>query len=90
MAKIIPNMETIKIWQNLRVWWKSPILENFDYILRHNCLLSEMRLCKIGLASDAICKVCDREDEGVRHLFFKCTELKCFIKKLKEMTSKLG
>ncbi len=62
-------METIKIWQNLRVWWKSQILENFDYILRHNCLLSEMRLCKIGLASDAICKVCDREDEGVRHLF---------------------
>lgn len=49
-----------------------------------------MRLCKIGLASDARCKVCNREDEGVRHLFFKCTELKCFIKKLKEMTSKLG
>ncbi len=50
---------------------------NFNFILRHNCLVSEMRLCKIGLASNARCKVCTREDdEGVRLLFFKC-ELKC-------------
>lgn len=88
--RIFPSVEKNNIWQNLRAWWKSPILENFDYILRHNCLLSEMRLCKIGLASNAICKVCNREDEGVLHLFFKCTELQCFIKKLKQMANKLG
>ncbi len=88
--RIYPNMETKKIWQNLRSWWKSPILENFDYLLRHNCLLTEMRLCKIGIAQDAMCKVCNREEEGILHLFFKCVRLKCFIKKLKEMVKNLG
>ncbi len=88
--RIYPNMETKKIWQNVRSWWKSPILENFDYLLRHNYLLTEMRLCKIGIAQDAMCKVCNREEEGILHLFFKCVRLKFFIKKLKEMVKNLG
>lgn len=88
--RLYPNMETKELWQNLRLWWKSPDLENFDYMLRQNCLLTEMRLCKIGISGEAKCKVCNREDEGILHLFFKCIRLKCFIKKLKEIVRKLG
>lgn len=88
--RLYPNIVTKVLWQTLRSWWKSPILENFDYMLRHNCLWSEMRLCKIGIAADANCKVCMIEDEGILHLFFKCIKLKCFIKKFKEIVRKLG
>ncbi len=37
-----------------------------------------------------MCKVCNREEEGILHLFFKCVRLKFFIKKLKEMVEKFG
>jgi len=29
--RLYPSMEIKKTWQNIRAWWKSPILENFDF-----------------------------------------------------------
>lgn len=49
-----------------------------------------MRLCKIGIAMDAKCKVCIIEDEGILYLFFKCIKLKCFFLKIKEIEKKIG
>lgn len=81
--RIYPNIEIEKIWKNVRMSWKSPELENFDYLLRHNCMYTEMRLCKIKMSADAICKICLAENEGILHLFFKCNKLKCFNEKMK-------
>ncbi len=59
-----------EFWGNVRLKYMEPILENFNYLLRHNCMLTEMRLHKIGIQNDAKCKVCMKENEGLLHLFF--------------------
>lgn len=84
--RLYPHLDVKDIWATVRMTFKSPMLENFDFLLRHNCILSEMRLCKIGEAQDAICKVCQNEDEGLLHLFFRCKKLSCFMRKMKKIT----
>lgn len=84
-GKMFDILDVREIWKNVRMNFRSPVLENFDFLLRHNCILNEMRLFKIGIAKDAICKVCFEENEGILHMFFKCKKLDCFMRKLKMM-----
>lgn len=84
-GKLFNILDVREIWKNVRMNFRSPVLENFDFLLRHNCILNEMRLFKIGIAKDAICKVCYEENEGILHMFFKCKKLDCFMRKLKKM-----
>ena len=41
---IFTGLEEEKIWRNVRATLKCPLLENFDYLLAHNCIFNEMRL----------------------------------------------
>ncbi len=60
-------------------------LECLDYFIRQNVMFTGMRLCKIGMEQDAICKVCKKEDEGILHLFLFCERLDNFFGVLKEL-----
>jgi len=57
-GKLFDNFDASNIWKNVRIHFKSPMLENCDYLLRHNCIKTDMILCKIGLIQDEKCKVC--------------------------------
>ncbi|MGL4357079.1 MAG: hypothetical protein ACRCSY_00005, partial [Cetobacterium sp.] len=83
--KLFKNFDASNIWRNVRMNLKSPMLENFDYLLRHNCIKTDMVLCKIGLIRDEKCKVCMEKKEGVLHLFLNCKKLNGFMKMLKKM-----
>lgn len=77
------------IWRNGGGKYIEPTLKNFTYIMRHNCLLTEMRLFKIGLNMDIICKVCGMENEGLLHMFFYCTKLIRFQKALQKLLNRV-
>ena len=89
-GKMFMNIKEEEIWGNIRSALKCPLLENFDYLLAHNCIFNEMRLFKIGFAADELCKVCKTEKEGLKHMFFKCKELECFTEKLKNILMGFG
>lgn len=76
------------IWGNVRLRYMDPVLENFTFLQRHNWLLSEMRLCKMGLQADATCSVCGEGDEGLFHLFLYCRELDGFMCKLRNVVKR--
>lgn len=78
-----------EFWGNVRLKYMEPILENFNYLLRHNCMLTEMRLHKIGIQNDAKCKVCMKENEGLLHLFFYCEKLDDFMRKMKDIAKSI-
>lgn len=69
-GKLFNILDVREIWKNVRMNFRSPVLENLDFLLRHNCILNEMMLFKMGKANDAICKVCFEENEGILHMFF--------------------
>lgn len=84
------DMREEDLWDNVRLKYIEPTLENFTFLQRHNCLLTEMRLCKIGLTTDATCSVCGRADEGLMHLFLYCVELVDFLRGLKDIVGSLA
>lgn len=69
-GKLFNILDVREIWKNVRMNFRSPVLENLDFLLRHNCILNEMMLFKMGKANDVICKVCFEENEGILHMFF--------------------
>ncbi len=77
---------TNEIWGNVILKYMEPILENVNYLLRHNCMLKEMRLQKTGIKNDAQCKVCMKKNEGVLHLFFYCEKLDDFMRKMRDIS----
>lgn len=79
------ELDVTKIWKNVKCRFKSPALHNLDFLLRHNVLMTEMKLAKIGIAQDAKCKLCMEKDEGVLHLFLKCKKLDNFMKMLRKI-----
>lgn len=83
--KLFKNFDTSNIWKNVRSILKSPALENFDFMLRHNCIMTEIIFKKIGVSQDDLCKVCLEKKEGVLHLFLNCKKLSDFMKMLKTM-----
>lgn len=78
-----------EIWRKVGMKYMEPIVENFNFLLRHNCILTEMRLCKIGLERNATCKVCMKNEEGLIHLFFYCENLREFMEKIKNIAKSL-
>lgn len=48
-----------------------------------------MRLYKIGMAQNALCKVCEEKNEGILHLFLNCTELEELMVILKKIVPML-
>lgn len=77
------------VWKNIRWAFLDTDLEVLDYFIRHNVIFTGMRLCKIGMEPDAVCKVCFKEDEGILHLFLYCEKLKEFFDKTKELVKDL-
>lgn len=77
------------IWGNIRWKYMDPLLEDFTFLQRHNCLLSEMRLCKMGLQTEAACSVCGGADEGLFHLFLYCPKLDVFLYRLRTVVRRL-
>lgn len=41
-----------------------PMIENFNFLLRHNVIYTKMRLCKMRIVQNARCDVCEKEDKG--------------------------
>lgn len=76
------------IWKNRRMKYVDPTLENFNFLQRHNSILTEMRLLKIGLETTALCRVCNLKEESLLHLFFYCNKLKDFMDKMKKVVKK--
>lgn len=87
---MIANLKTEEIWKNIRQTLKCPLLENFDFLLGHNCISNEMRLFKIGRTTDDTCKVCQVQREGLKHMFFICEKLTCFKKKIQQILLGFG
>ena len=48
-----------------------------------------MRLCMMQKATNARCKVCKKEDEGILHLFLLCGKLNPFFNELKKIVKEL-
>ncbi len=81
--RLFPVTESENIWENLRISYMDPVIENFNVLLRHNVIYTKMRLCKMGIEQNARCDVCENEDEGLLHLFLFCSELEDFVRKFK-------
>ena len=81
--RLFPGTESDDIWGNLRIRYMDPIIENFNFLLRHNVIYTKMRLCKMRIVQNARCDVCGKEDEGVLHLFLLCSNLQDFIRRIK-------
>lgn len=84
-----PGLDENNIWRNVKWRFLDVKMEALDYFIRHKVVFSEMKLCKIGLTQNALCKVCKKEDEGFLHLFLYCDELKEFFKILKGLINQL-
>lgn len=83
------GIEEKDIWKN-RTWkWLDVELECLDYFIRQNAIYTEMRLCLMQKETNAECKVCKKEDEGILHLFLFCEKLNPFFKELKEIVKEL-
>lgn len=85
--KLFDDFDASEIWKNVRMNFKNPTIENLDFLLRHNCLLTGMILHKIGLEQDDRCKICMEKAEGVLHIFLNCRKLNGIIKILKKMVT---
>ncbi|MGL4765398.1 MAG: hypothetical protein ACRC2N_10280, partial [Aeromonas sp.] len=81
--RLFPGIEEGNIWENLRLRYMDPIIENFNFLLRHNVIFTKMRLCKMRIVQNAKCDVCGKEDEGFLHLFLLCANLQNFIRGIK-------
>ncbi len=81
--RLFPVTESENIWENLRISYMDPVIENFNVLLRHNVIYTKMRLCKMGIEQNARCDVCENEDEGLLHLFLFCSEREDFVRKFK-------
>ncbi len=77
-------MEETDIWKDRKWQWLDVDLECFDYFIRH-VFFTEMRLCAIQTETNAQCKVCKKDDEGILHLFLFCEKLTTFFEELKEI-----
>lgn len=64
-------------------------LESLEYLIRHRAIFTELKLNKIGMEENAICKVCQEEDKVFLHLFLYCKELQEFHEKCKCLTNDL-
>lgn len=58
--RLFPGTESENIWENLRISYMDPVIENFNFLLRHNVIYTKMRLCKMGFEQNARCDVCER------------------------------
>ncbi len=64
-------------------------MENLDFCIRHNIIFSELKLHKIGITENALCKICLTKEEGILHMFLLCTELQGFKLKVKNVVKEL-
>ncbi|CAC5419092.1 unnamed protein product [Mytilus coruscus] len=67
-----------KIWEHVNMYWKPSNLVELDFKVLHNCIFTNVKLQKIGLVDDNICKVCCREKEDILHIFMNCDKLEDF------------
>lgn len=71
------------IWRNMRGKCVETKLECLEYFIRHKVVFTESILNKIGMAQNAMCKVCQEKEEWILHMFLYCKELENFLKKCK-------
>ncbi|CAC5423435.1 unnamed protein product [Mytilus coruscus] len=67
-----------KIWEHINMYWKPSNLVELDFKVLHNCIFTNVKLQKIGLVDDNICKVCCSEKEDILHIFMNCDQLQDF------------
>ncbi|CAC5408373.1 unnamed protein product [Mytilus coruscus] len=67
-----------KIWEHVNMYWKPSNLVELDFKVLHNCIFTNVKLQKIGLVDDNICKVCCSEKEDILHIFMNCDKLEDF------------
>ncbi|CAC5395157.1 unnamed protein product [Mytilus coruscus] len=67
-----------KIWEHVNMYWKPSNLVELDFKVLHNCIFTNVKLQKIGLVDDNICKVCCSEKENILHIFMNCDKLEDF------------
>ncbi|CAC5389856.1 unnamed protein product [Mytilus coruscus] len=67
-----------RIWEHVNMYWKPSNLVELDFKVLHNCIFTNVKLQKIGLVDDNICKVCCREKEDILQIFMNCDKLEDF------------
>ncbi|CAG2242715.1 unnamed protein product [Mytilus edulis] len=67
-----------RIWEHVNMYWKPSNLVELDFKVLHNCIFTNVKLQKIGLVDDNICKVCCSEKEDILHIFINCDKLEDF------------
>lgn len=68
-SRLFPGTENENIWENLRINFMDPMIENFNFLLRHNAIYTKMRLCKIV----------KRKMKGFYICFYLCLSLQDFM-----------
>ncbi len=63
--------------------------EFYFFLLKHNCILSEMRLKKNGIETDANCRVCMKSEEGLLHLFLYCQKFEVLMRRTKNIVKSM-
>ena len=71
------------IWRNMTGKCVETKLECLEYFIRHKVVFTDVILNKIGMEENALCKVCQEEEEGILHMFLHCRELEDFLRKCK-------
>lgn len=87
--KVFNDFDKRMLWENLGRWYMDARMENLDFCIRHNIIFSELKLYKMGLIENAMCKVCMIKEEGILHIFLSCTELQAFKLKMKNVVKEL-
>jgi hypothetical protein len=54
---------------------KENFMGEIDYFLVHNSLYTNNKLCRVGLADDESCSLCNNDIESPCHLFVNCAEV---------------
>ncbi|MGL6064844.1 MAG: RNA-directed DNA polymerase, partial [Fusobacteriaceae bacterium] len=72
-GKVFNDFDKRMLWKNLGKWYMDAKMENLDFCIRHNIIFSELKLHKIGITENALCKICLTKEEGILHMFLLCT-----------------
>jgi hypothetical protein len=69
------DLPTTTLWRGVNFSFKTPECIDLDYRVCHNSIYTNQKLFDIGKVDSALCPVCKQQNEVLKHIFVKCTQL---------------